>query len=79
MPLLELKANKHCSLSTINAANCSLYNIINRRYENFFDFEQVTWLTIVYKTLYATADKVFVPMAHNCTTEARIITDVVLS
>ena len=45
----------------------------------FFDFEQVTWLTIVYKTLYATADKVFVPMAHNCTTEARIITDVVLS
>jgi len=46
--------------------------IINKRYEFFFDFEQVTWLAIVYKTLYATADKVFVPIAHQQFNETTI-------
>jgi len=47
--LFELKADQHCSLSSINTANCSLYHVINKEYEKYFDFEQVALLTAVYK------------------------------
>ena len=46
--VLALRVNQHCSLSSINATNCSLYRV-TKRYEKFFDHEQVTWLTIIYK------------------------------
>ena len=69
--LLEFKANHHCTLSSINATYCSLYKT-NKKYEKFFDYEEVAWLTVIYKTLHTTADIMFVPMAHERFNEVTI-------
>ena len=53
--------------------------IVQRRYENFFDHEQVSWLTKVYKLLYPNESIHHVPMFHEKCYEINVFGERLLS
>ena len=78
---LSLSQYQKNAVSSIPCVDATLkpFFIIHRRYEKFFNHEQVSWLTQVYSLLYPNKTITHVPMFHETFNEVNVLGERLLS